>query len=119
MHWIVGLAVALALHMTAGWPFGIAGGAVAGYLAGERGWLWGGLAVGLAWLALVGYSFVVAAEPTRAMLSVMGRLLGNLPDSLFVVLSVLPGVLLGVAGGLVGAQLHRVLRASARPRRRR
>ncbi len=115
----VGLVVALVLHLVLGWPFSVAGGAVAGYLAIEKGWLWGGLAVGFSWMLLVVFNFVVANDPVSRMIDVMAQILGNMPEAMFVVLTILIGCALGVCGGLVGAQTARIVRSrTATPVRR-
>ena len=108
---LAGLIVAIAVHVILGWPFSVAGGAVAGYLAVDKGWLWGGLAVGFSWSLLVAYNFVVANGPVSRMIDVMAQILGNMPEAMFVVLTILIGCALGVCGGLVGAQTARIVRS--------
>ncbi|MDZ4700032.1 MAG: hypothetical protein SH809_10035 [Rhodothermales bacterium] len=111
MAGIAGMIVALVLHLVLGWPFSVAGGVVAGYLAVERGWLWGGLAVGLPWALLVAYNFIVASAPVSRMIDAMAEIMGNMPEAMFVVLTILIGCALGVCGGLVGAQTARIVRS--------
>ncbi len=116
---MVGWIVALVLHLVLGWPFSVAGGVVAGYLAVDKGWLWGGAAVGFSWALLVTYNFVVANGPVSRMIDIMAQILGNMPEVMFVVLTILIGCALGVCGGLVGAQTARIVRSrTATPVRR-
>ncbi|MEZ4698814.1 MAG: hypothetical protein R2834_00670 [Rhodothermales bacterium] len=110
MTWLLGVLVALVAHVVAGWPFSVLGGVIVGYRMVDRGWLWGGLAVGASWAGLVAYNFIAAADPTAEMIRVMARILGNMPEPLFVVLTIFTGCVLGVCGGLVGAQAARVAR---------
>ncbi len=102
---ILTVIVALLVHLALGWPWVIAAGIVAGYLRRERGWMFGAAGVGLAWIGLVLYGFVVSSGPTGEMLRVTGRLLGNVTGIGIVVLTVLMGCLLGGLGGGIGTQI--------------
>jgi hypothetical protein len=106
----IGFLVALSVHLLFGWPFSLAGGAATGSLVGGRAWLWGGLAVSLAWAVLVGYNFLAAPAATGEMVRVMAEILGNMPRALFVVLSLLIGALLGALGGQIGFAVARLTR---------
>ncbi len=81
---------------------------MAGWLEPRGGWWRGALAVGTAWLILIGYNLVVAPGPVREMHRVVAAVAGNLPGWTIPVLSVFVGLLVGVAGGLVGTSLRRV-----------
>ena len=100
MKVLIGIAVALVAHTLVGWPFSLLGGAVVGYLLVDRGWLWGGVAVGSSWALLIAYTYLAAAGPTVEMIRVMAAILGNMPEPLFVVLTIFTGCVLGVCGGL-------------------
>lgn len=97
--------VGLVLHVFLGWEWTILAAVAGGYGAGGRGWLVGCLGLGSEWLAIVAYNFAVAWRPTQELARLMGELLGNMPGSVFVGLSVLLGVALGGLGGLIGSQL--------------
>lgn len=105
---IISCILALALHVVLGWPWSIIGGVAAGWLAPAGGWWRGGVAVGTAWLLLIGYNLLVAAGPVREMHRVAASIAGDLPGWTIPVLSVLVGLLIGSAGGLVGSSLRRV-----------
>ena len=105
MRLIVTTFVALVLHLLLGWTWTILAGVVAGVWLGRRGWLVGGIGVGLSWLGLVGHNFAVAAEPVGRMVDTLGGILGNLPGFVVVAVTVLIGVLLGLVGGGLGTQL--------------
>lgn len=99
--------IALAVHVVLGWPWSILGGVVAGWLEPRGGWWRGALVVGSAWLILIGYNLLVATGPVREMHRVVASIAGNLPAWTIPVLSVFVGLLIGAAGGMVGASLRR------------
>lgn len=105
---LISCIVALALHVVLGWPWSILGGLAAGWLEPRGGWWRGALAVGSAWLILIGYNVLAAAGPVREMHRVVASVAGNLPAWTIPVLSVFVGLSLGAAGGLVGTSLRRV-----------
>lgn len=105
MSLLVAFALSLALHLTLGWAWTVLAGVAGGWLARRRGWLVGLVGVGGAWLALVGYSFLVAPMPTRAMAGAMGGIMGNLPGWAVVALTLLIGLVLGGLGGGIGSLL--------------
>jgi hypothetical protein len=97
-------AVAGVLHLSLGWAWSLGGGVVGGALVGRYGPVVGAAGVALEWAGGVVYTLVVARAPTRLLLDVLGGLLGNIPDALVVAVTILTGALLGLAGGLIGAQ---------------
>ncbi len=97
--------LALLLHVLLGWAWTILAGMAVGLWIGRRGWLVGGIGVGLSWLGLVLYNVVVAPGPVGRMAETLGGILGNLPGPLVVALTVLIGGLLGAVGGAVGTQV--------------
>ena len=105
MKIVVTTLLALVLHLLLGWMWTMLAGIAVGVWIGRRGWLVGGIGVGLSWLGLVLYNFVVAAGPVGRMTDTLGGILGNLPGLLIVALTVLIGVLLGAVGGAVGTQI--------------
>lgn len=100
---LLGTVTALAFHLMFGWPWSIAGGIIAGILGSRRGWLVGGIAVGLSWGLSVAHAFIVASAPTQRLLHIIGGLFGSIPSVLIPVITVLIGVLLGIAGGALGS----------------
>ena len=107
--------LALLLHMLLGWAWTILAGMAVGVWIGRRGWLVGGIGVGLSWLGLVLYNFVVAAGPVGRMTDTFGGILGNLPGFVIVAITVLLGVLLGMIGGGLGTQLGLLLKPRSVP----
>ncbi len=103
---LLGTVTALAFHLMFGWAWSVAGGVVAGVIGCKRGWLAGGIAVGLSWCLFVVHAFIVASAPTLRLLDIIGGLFGGIPSILIPVISVLPGVLLGIAGGALGSSIH-------------
>lgn len=103
---LLGTVTALAFHLMFGWAWSVAGGVVAGVLGRKRGWLAGGVAVGLSWVLFVVHAFIVASAPTLRLLDIIGGLFGGIPSILIPVITVLPGVLLGIAGGALGSSIH-------------
>lgn len=102
---LIGLGIAIILHLFLGWAWSIGGGIAAGLYCRRRAWLAGGIAVGLGWALFVAHAFIVAPEPTIRLLTIMGAMFGGLPAALIPVVTVLVGGLLGVAGGALGASM--------------
>lgn len=105
----------LVLHLLLGWMWTMLAGMAVGVWIGRRGWFVGGIGVGLSWLGLVLYNFVVAAGPVGRMTDTFGGILGNLPGFVIVVITVLLGVLLGMIGGGLGTQLGLLLKPRSVP----
>ena len=103
---LLGTVTALAFHLMFGWAWSVAGGIVAGVLGRKRGWLAGGIAVGLSWGLFVAHAFIVASGPTQRLLDIIGGLFGGIPSMLVPAITVLPGVLLGIAGGALGSSIN-------------
>ena len=103
---LLGTVTALAFHLMFGWAWSVAGGIVAGVLGRKRGWLAGGVAVGLSWGVFLVHAFIVASAPTQRLLDIIGGLFGGIPSILVPVITVLPGVLLGIAGGALGSSTN-------------
>ena len=104
---ILAIAVfALVLHILLGWAWTFLAGVVAGVWVGRRGWLVGGVGVGLGWLVLVMYNIIVASGPVGRMTETLGGILGNLPGFVVLGITVLIGVLLGTVGGGLGTQVR-------------
>ena len=103
---LLGTVTALSFHLMFGWAWSVAGGIVAGVLGRKRGWFAGGIAVGLSWALFVVHAFIVASAPTQRLLDIIGGLFGGIPSMLVPVITVLPGLLLGIAGGALGSSVH-------------
>ncbi|MYF41117.1 MAG: hypothetical protein F4221_09785 [Rhodothermaceae bacterium] len=103
---LLGTVTALAFHLMFGWAWSVAGGIVAGVLGRKRGWLAGGIAVGLSWGVFLVHAFIVASAPTQRLLDIIGGLFGGIPSILVPAITVLPGVLLGIAGGALGSSIN-------------
>jgi len=106
---LIGVGVAVGLHLVLGWAWTIGGGIAVGLYHTRRAWLAGGICVGVSWSIFVAHAFIIAPEPTMRLMAVMGGIFGDLPSSLIPVLTVFLGILLGIAGGAVGASLKSVL----------
>ena len=111
MKTLVTAGLALVLHLLLGWAWTLAAALAGGVWAGRRGWLVGALGVGLDWLVLIAYNFVVAPEPVQTMTETVGDLLGNMPGPLIVASTLFLGLLLGAVGGAGGTQVRRLLDA--------
>ena len=103
---LIGLGIAIILHLVLGWVWSIGGGIAAGLYCRRRAWLAGGIAVGLGWALFVAHAFIVAPEPTIRLLAIMGAMFGGLPGALIPVVTILVGGLLGIAGGALGASMN-------------
>ncbi len=106
---LIGLGIAIILHLVLGWVWSIGGGIAAGLYCRRRAWLAGGIAVGLGWTLFVVHAFMVAPEPTMRLMAIMGAMFGGLPGALIPVITVLVGGLLGIAGGALGASMNPAL----------
>lgn len=109
------LCLALLVHLLLGWPWTIAAGVAAGFVYERQGWLYGALVVGVDWLVLVLYNYLVDARAVGVMTDTMGAIMGNMPSFAIVAITILIGLLLGLVGGAAGSQL-RTLLAPTRPR---
>ena len=106
--------LAIVLHLILGWPWVILAAVIMGLVAGKRGWLVGLCGVGLAWLLLIGWNYIMAADAIARMMETMSNLIGgmlgtSLPAFVFLILTVLIGSLLGLLGGLIGTRLSMLL----------
>lgn len=109
MKIVVVAVVSVLFHLLLGWQWTIVAGVFGGLLSDRRGWLLGGLGVGLSWLGLVIYNFAMALEPMQRMIDTMGGILGGLPGFVIVALTILIGLLLGLVGGGIGTQVRAFL----------
>lgn len=109
---LIASVAALVLHIFVGWGWTILGGVFAGVWVVRWGGVVGACAVGLEWLLLVAYNFVVAGREVSTMAAVLGGILGNLPGAVIVAITLLIGALLGGLGGIIGSNLVRVFRPS-------
>lgn len=100
--------VALAAHILLGWQWSIVGGIAAGVAVRRLGPVVGMAAVGVSWLTLVLYNFATAPAETARFVQIAGELFGNMPTSMFVVMTILLGAVLGLLGGAIGSMLRRL-----------
>lgn len=103
------LVLALALHLLLGWSWTLLAGVAGGFWTGRRGWLIGLLGVGLEWLLLLVYTYLVDAQAAGAMAGQLGGILGNLPGLAIVGLTLLIGILMGTLGGALGGILRQLI----------
>lgn len=101
--------LALLLHVVLGWAWTITAGLAAGLWIGRGGWHLGAASVGIEWLVLVLYNYLIAPRAVHLMSENIGSLLGNLPFFVIVALTPVIGALLGLLGGAAGTQLARLL----------
>lgn len=102
---IIGIAVALILHVAFGWMWGVAGSAVAGFLASKRPALNGALSLVSAWVLLIGWNLAVAPAENLNMMETMGNLLGGMPGFVIPVVTLLIAALLGFVSGSLGGAI--------------
>ena len=105
-----GVPAVLVVHLVFGWAWTILAAVGVGYWHGRRGWLAGAICVGVSFVLLILYNFVVAPGPTVRMGTVMGGILQNVPAWAVFALTGLIGVLIGTAGGGLGSGLRRIMR---------
>ena len=108
MKLVIGAGIAFLLHWMLGWAWSALAGVAMGVWVGRRGWLLGGLAVGLSWAILIVYTFIANPEATARMTDILGSIFGGLPGLAVPATSLLMGILLGVSGGLFGTGLRSV-----------
>lgn len=106
MRLLLGVGLAFLLHWLLGWVWTVLAGIVMGIWYERRGWLVGGIAVGVSWGALITFTFAADLAATRRMIDIMGSIFGGLPGFIVPVATLLMGVLLGASGGLFGAGLR-------------
>lgn len=109
MIFLASLLVALVLHILIGWPWSIAGGAVAGFASSRSGWLVGTVAVAMSWALLVLYNFATSPAEMGRFISITGALFGNLSGPMLVGVTVSIGALLGLLGGTIGGLTRRIV----------
>lgn len=98
--------LALGLHLALGWGWTILAGLAAGLWIGNGGWHLGAVSVGLEWLIVVVYNYIVDAGAVHLMTQTVGSIFGNMPFFVVVALTLLIGLLLGGLGGAAGTQLY-------------
>ncbi len=98
-----GVAAALAVHLVIGWAWTLVVAIGVGFWHGRGGWLVGAASVGLSFVILIAYNFVVAPAPVGRMGEVMGGILGGLPAPAIFIGTGLIGFLIGTAGGGLGS----------------
>ncbi|NNF04486.1 MAG: hypothetical protein HKN17_08470 [Rhodothermales bacterium] len=104
-----GVAIALALHLVAGWMFSPLGAVAAAWLRGRgTGILIGAVVLSGSWLLLITYNFVVAPAASAELTRVVAGIAGLGPGAMTIVLTCLVAALLGAAGGGVGGALRRL-----------
>ncbi len=101
--------LAVVLHVVLGWAWTPLAGLTAGLWQGKGGWWVGGAAVGASWLCLVGYSALVAPEPTMRLATILGSMAGEIPNLLVLASTVAIGVLLGTTAGGLGTRIRLLL----------
>ena len=104
-----GVFASLTIHLLVGWAWTILAAVSVGYWQGKRGALAGALAVGLSYLSLVIYSLIAAPAQTMQMADIMGEIIGGMPAVAVFVVTLSTGVLIGGAGGGLGAAIRRAM----------
>ncbi len=99
---ILGIFLAILLHVVFGWQWSIVAGAVVGWWIIRKGWLFGALTVGCAWSILVAYNYVVAPESFGRLTSTLSGFVPGAPAWSIPVATILIGTLLGAVGGFLG-----------------
>lgn len=101
--------LSLLLHLLLGWEWTIFAGVAAGLWFAKSGWMIGGAAVGVEWLLVVVYSYLVDTRAVGVMTETLGGIMGNLPGWAVVGFTLLIGLVLGVLGGAVGSQIRKLV----------
>lgn len=101
---------AFLFHLVLGWPWTLAAGVGAGVWQGPGGWRLGAAAVGIDWAVWLAYNYSVDIRAVHVMTETMGAVLGNMPFFVVVALTLLIGLVLGGLGGMIGTQLHHILK---------
>jgi hypothetical protein len=102
---IVGLAVALVLHILFGWMWGVAGSLVSGFISDKRPGTNGALTLMGAWGVLIGWNMAIAPAENMNMMDTMANLLGGMPGFVIPVATLLVADLLGLVAGSLGASI--------------
>lgn len=114
---LIGIVVAVLLHLTLGWTWTIAGAVLAGYLAHRGGWWVGLLTLLFGWGGLLLTFTLLDRASVVGTMDVMGGILGGVPGVLVVVAPLLIASVLGALGGGAGSALS-ILRHGEQPIRR-
>ena len=102
---VVGVIVALALHLTLGWAWTLIAGLGVGAVLRQGGWWAGGLMGTISWGLLIGWSFWEAPAETARLTGTVGELLAGISGVLFVGAVLGIGFVLGAVGALAGSFL--------------
>ncbi|MBN8590018.1 MAG: hypothetical protein J0L94_17025 [Rhodothermia bacterium] len=98
----------LVLHLVLGWMFAPLATFAGGFWQGSGGGRLGSAAMGLSWLGLMVWNYVVAPEAMQKMFVTMSGILGNLPAFGYPLLTLIFAVLLGGLSGYLGGQLAKL-----------
>lgn len=108
--YVLGLVLALVLHVTLGWMVSVVGAVAAGLVAPRLGALVGATSLVGAWGVLVIFSFVSAPAEMSEMTRVVAAMLGNLPAPVTVGATLFMAAVLGLTGGWLGSAVRRMNR---------
>ena len=108
---VVGVILALTLHLTLGWAWTLIAGLAVGAALREGGWWAGGLMGTISWGLLIAWSFWEAPAETARMTGTIGELLADISGVLLVGAVLGIGFVLGAVGALAGSFLSAGVRA--------
>ncbi len=110
---LIGAITSSGLHVAVGWEWTVAAAILTGVLSTRRGWLTGFLALEIAWGSVLLGSYLIAPGASSVLLGVIGGLIsGNTIPAVAVACTLIFGGFLGLAGGVIGAQLRMIVRAA-------
>ncbi len=103
---ILAIALSILIHLFVGWEYTILAGVFAGYFGKKFGPIQGMAALGIAWMSLLFWNFIVAKDPASKLVDFFSHLLGDLSPGLVLILIIGIACILGLLGGLIGQQIR-------------
>lgn len=106
----IGILIALATHVFAGWMWSVSGAMVAGFMVSRRPAWTGLLAMIASWGLLIAWNMAIAPTESFNMMETMGKLLGGMPGIVIPLATLVVAGLLGLLAGSLGGALKKGLK---------